>query len=99
MGIDWACTVVERVCGVSLNDYFQKHIFQPLGLENISLFPNKQMKEQLAHMHQKSNGDVIYGRDHLLRRPLVVEKNDIPQIFNSAGAGAFARPSDYCGLS
>ena len=82
-----------------LNDYFQKHIFQPLGLKNISMFPDEKMKSQLAHMHQKDSSGVMHGRDHLNRRPLVADKQDIPKIYHSAGAGCFARPLEYCGPS
>ncbi|MCJ1472318.1 hypothetical protein MMC13_000965 [Lambiella insularis] len=96
VGIDWAGNVVERVTGMSLNDYFQKHIFQPLGIKNISMFPNEDMKSQLAHMHQKENGK-IRTRDHMLRRPLISRESEISQVYNSAGAGCFARPLEYCG--
>ena len=85
------------MCGLSLDEYFQKYIFQPLGLANISLFPSEQMKSDLAHMHQRGDSGFIHGRDHLLRRPLIVEKDEISHVYNSAGAGAFARPSEYCG--
>ena len=84
---------------MSLNDFFRENIFQPLGLSKISLFPNKQMKDQLAFMHQRSDSGGIHGRDHILRRPLIAEKDDISHVYNSAGAGGFARPLDYCGLS
>lgn len=85
---------MERVSGMSLNDYFQQHIFQPLGIKNINMFPTKDMKSRLAHMHQKENGK-IRTRDHVLRRPLVDEKE--AEVYNSAGAGCFARPLEYCG--
>ncbi|MCJ1250876.1 hypothetical protein MMC30_008104 [Trapelia coarctata] len=95
IGIDWAGNVVERVTGMSLNDYLQKNIFQPLGIQNINMFPTPQMKSRLAHMHQKENGKTR-GRDHILRRPLICEEDQIKDIYNSAGAGCFARPLEYC---
>lgn len=79
---------------MSLNDYFQKNIFQPLGLQNISMFPSQQMKDRLAHMHAKRPDGSIHERDHLLRAPLVADSPD--GIYNSAGAGCFARPEEYC---
>ncbi|TVY65742.1 Acyltransferase mokF, partial [Lachnellula suecica] len=36
--IDWAGLIVERISGLSLNDYCQKHIFAPLDIKNISFF-------------------------------------------------------------
>ncbi|KAL8870563.1 MAG: hypothetical protein Q9174_003422, partial [Haloplaca sp. 1 TL-2023] len=98
VGIDWAGTVVERISGMSLNDYFQKNIFQPLGIKNISFFPSAEMKETLAHMNQKHVNGQIRERDHLLGRPLIVEGDDVARTFNSAGAGCFARPAEYCQL-
>ncbi|KAL8769925.1 MAG: hypothetical protein Q9209_004172 [Squamulea sp. 1 TL-2023] len=93
VGIDWAGTIVERISGMPLNDYFQKNIFQPLGIKNISFFPSDEMKNNLAHMHQRDTNGNIRERDHLLRRPLVVEGDDVGRTYNSAGAGCFAQAS------
>ncbi|MCJ1252361.1 hypothetical protein MMC24_000166 [Lignoscripta atroalba] len=96
VGIDWAGNIVERVSGLSLNDYFQKHIFQPLGIKKINMFPDEQMKSKLAHMHAKYQDGTVHTRDHLLRRPLLAPEDEIKHIYNSAGAGCFARPLEYC---
>ncbi|KAL8885862.1 MAG: hypothetical protein Q9215_006336 [Flavoplaca cf. flavocitrina] len=96
VGIDWAGTVIERISGMSLNDYFHMKIFQPLGIKNISFFPSENMKGNLAHMHQRDTDGNLRERNHLLRRPLVVQGDDVERTFNSAGAGCFAQPSEYC---
>ncbi|KAI9733618.1 MAG: hypothetical protein M1834_003220 [Cirrosporium novae-zelandiae] len=97
VNIDWAGIVLERVTGLSLNDYLQKYILQPLGLENISMLPTKSMKANLAHMNARDSDGKLSRHDHLLRRPLIVEsKEDIASCFNSGGAGAFANPREYC---
>jgi len=98
VGIDWAGTMVERVSGMSLNDYFQKHIFQPLGIKNISMLPNEDMKSQLAHMNARAPDGTLREREHLLRRPLIVEGDEIAKTYNSAGAGCFAKPLEYCSM-
>ena len=82
---------------MSLNDYFQKHIFQPLGIKNINMFPTEQMKGDIARMHTKAPDGNIKEREHILRRPLIAEGEDSQGIYNSAGAGCFARPVEYCG--
>lgn len=46
VGIDWAGTLIERVTGSSLNTYFATHIFAPLNLHHISMFPTPQMANQ-----------------------------------------------------
>ena len=96
--MDWAGNMVERVSGMSLDDYFKKYIFQPLGMKNITLFPNDQMKSRLAYMHSKDAKGVIHGQKHTFRLPLLIEEKDIPSAYNSAGAGGFAQPSEYCGM-
>jgi CubicO group peptidase (beta-lactamase class C family) len=75
-----------------LNDYFQKNIFAPLGIKNISMFPSAEMKEKLAHMHSRAPSGKITTREHPLRRSLY---DDTTRVFNSAGAGCFAQPSEY----
>ncbi|KAH7083687.1 beta-lactamase/transpeptidase-like protein [Paraphoma chrysanthemicola] len=95
VNIDFAGLALERSTGLSLNDYCHKNIFEPLGLKSISMFPTPDMKKRLALMHQRKSDGSLIGRDHLLRKPLVVESADVKSVFNSAGAGAFSKPSDY----
>lgn len=96
VNLDWAGVLVERVSGLKLNAYFHKYIFEPLGLENITMFPGKEMKAKLAHMHQRGKDGSMEERDHLYRRPLMAEtQEEKDRIFNSGGAGCFATPTDY----
>lgn len=39
-----------------LNDYFHKHILEPMGLKNIDMFPSPEMKKTLAYMHARTPG-------------------------------------------
>jgi CubicO group peptidase (beta-lactamase class C family) len=95
VNIDYAGLALERLTKTSLNDYCHKNIFEPLGLKNISMFPTADMKKKLAFMHQRKPDGTIIARDHLLRKPLVVESAGVKDVFNSAGAGAFSKPADY----
>ena len=63
------------------------------------MFPDEQMKSKLAHMHAKYQDGTVHTRDHLLRRPLLAPEDEIKHIYNSAGAGCFARPLEYCGIA
>ncbi|TKA72630.1 hypothetical protein B0A55_05973 [Friedmanniomyces simplex] len=97
VGIDWAGFCVERATSLSLNDYFQQHIFSPLGLKNISMFPPASMKANLAYMNGRGPEGGLFPRDHLLHRPLVVTNQaDVERCCNSGGAGCFAKPQEYC---
>lgn len=95
VNIDFAGLALERATGLSLNDYCHKNIFEPLGLKNISMFPTAEMKKQLAYMSHRNKDGSLIARDHLLRKPLVVESSEIKDVLNSGGAGCFAKPSDY----
>lgn len=54
------------------------------------------MKSHLVHLHQRYPDGHLVSREHLQRTPLLnntAEQNK--DIFNSAGAGCFAQPSEY----
>lgn len=99
INIDWAGQLVERATGLRLNDYFQQHIFQPMGLKHINMFPTDAMRADLAYMNQRAPDGSLSLRDdgHLNRRPLyATSKEEIAATFHQGGAGCFARPTDYC---
>jgi CubicO group peptidase (beta-lactamase class C family) len=74
-----------------------RHIFEPLGLRNISMFPTASMKANLAYMNQRAPSGQLSPRDHPLRRPLIVDSADeVKGCLNSGGAGCFAKPQEYC---
>lgn len=99
INIDWAGVLVERVSGLSLNDYMQEHIFKPMGITHINMFPTDDMKSKLAYMHSRDphTGKLKLAVDgHLNRSPLVAKTQEQKDaVFNSAGAGCFARPIQY----
>ncbi|KAF2229612.1 beta-lactamase/transpeptidase-like protein [Viridothelium virens] len=97
INLDWAGIAVERVSGLSLNDYFQKHIFGPLGITEISMFPSEEMKARLASMHQTDLDGSVRERDHIHQRAMTAKTDhEKKHIFNSGGAGCFAKPTEYC---
>ena len=58
---------------------------------------SKEMKAQLASMHQRAKGGFIEDRDHLCRRPLTAEtEEEQVRIFNSSGGGCFVKPVENC---
>lgn len=102
MNIDWAGVALERASGLKLNDYIQKNILQPLGLQNMSMIPTKDMRSKLAHMNQREKDGKLRSRDHLQRLPTVVDLEDkdaVGKIFNSGGAGMYAKPQEYASKS
>ncbi|KAM3085963.1 hypothetical protein ACMFMG_003013 [Clarireedia jacksonii] len=94
LNVDWAGIIIERVSGLTLNTYFHKHIFEPLGLKDISMLPTASMKQNLAHMNFRDPVDgKLKPADHIMRSGLMAE-NDT-EFLNSGGAGCFANPRDY----
>lgn len=94
--MDWAGLALERATKTRLNDYMQKNIFQPLGLEDINMFPTASMKKRLVNLHQRGTDEKLSIRDHLHRRALAVKSQEAKDlIFHSGGAGLFATPKDY----
>lgn len=90
---------LERVTGLKLNEYLQEKVLKPIGITDMSMIPSLEMRSKLAYMHHRAPDGALRPRDHLLRAPLVVDpsdKTEVDKIFNSGGAGMFAKPSDYC---
>ncbi|EXJ83839.1 beta-lactamase [Capronia coronata CBS 617.96] len=99
INIDWAGQLVERVSGLKLNDYFRQHIFEPMGITHITMFPTDEMKAHLAYMNARApDGSLSLNVDgHLNRRPLyATTKEEIDATFHAGGAGCFARLPEYC---
>jgi len=70
---------------------------KPLGLKNVNMFPTADMMSNLAAMHQRwPNNTGSEERDHAYRAPLLAkDDHERKHVLNSAGAGLFARPSEY----
>lgn len=98
VNIDWVGRLIERVTGVSLGEYFQEHIFAPLGLSRISFLPSAEMKKNLTGLHQRApNGKMeLHDSGHVLHRPLVVSDPEAAKgIVNAGGHGLFCAIPEY----
>lgn len=63
------------------------------------MIPSQDMRRRLAYMNSRSADGTLSARDHPLRAPLVVDpdnKAEVARVFNSGGAGMFAKPQEYC---
>ncbi|KAJ6094549.1 beta-lactamase family protein [Penicillium canescens] len=95
VGVDWAGTLVERVTGLSLEQYFQMFILEPMEIENITFFPSQEMISSMAYMHSRAKDGTLSTRDHLYRYPLLPSKLR-EHRFCMGGAGCFGKPIEYC---
>lgn len=53
------------------------------------------MKERLAHMNFRNKDGKLSPYDHIQRLPLIVDEAGKKDVFNSGGAGCFAKPQEY----
>lgn len=94
LGIDWAGVLVERVSGLTLEDYFRTHIWSkvPGGCRSMSFYPTAAIKRRLMSMHGRSEeGKVVPDagwRDVANWDPI-----DIKMRFG--GAGLMGTAKDY----
>jgi CubicO group peptidase (beta-lactamase class C family) len=73
--LDWAGQVVERISGMTLDEYFQKNILKPIGVKHISMLPESAgLLPKLASLHQMDKegnvklrtGHVPTGKGHIM---------------------------------
>jgi CubicO group peptidase (beta-lactamase class C family) len=86
INIDWAGQTVERLSGQRLEQYFQSHLFEPLGMRDTGFVLGPSQRQRLAAMH-------VRHRDG----SLTIEPFEIPQEpeFYMGGGGLYSTGPDY----
>ncbi|KAF7880615.1 uncharacterized protein EAF02_007461 [Botrytis sinoallii] len=101
VGIDWAGQMVERVNdNMSLERYFRKNIWGPLGMDSMTFHPTQhpEIFSRLITMSQREGGVTQYGTTD---NPTGKVKYTSQVPFDPAtkdcqgGAGSFGSPVDY----
>ena len=83
---DWLGRVVETVTGESLDAYFAKEIFEPLGMEQTTFAPSDEQRADLAACHLRREGEPWAAtRIDWVRDP----------EYWSGGHGLYSTPRDY----
>jgi len=78
--------LVEKVSGETLEDYFRKHIFQPLGMTDSFFNVPPEKAERVVALHQRQeDGSLVEPPPQPLR----------PAKFFSGGGGLYSTASDY----
>ncbi|KAB5576170.1 beta-lactamase/transpeptidase-like protein [Coniochaeta sp. 2T2.1] len=93
ISIDWAGVLVERVTRMNLNDYMQKHIFQPLNIHDLSMIPSPHMRSRLVGLWQRNIDGSLSPREYLLSRVLDTENSG--DCNHSGGAGLFGSIREF----
>lgn len=93
--MDWVGILIERVAGVSLDEVFQRYVFEPLGMENVSFFPTEKSRSNLAYLHRRNADGTLEQRDHLYGKPLRTRGGPQNEIFCAGGHGCFGPPAQF----
>jgi methyl acetate hydrolase len=85
-GLDWTGKLVEKVSGLSLEDYFQRNIFQPLGMKDTSFIVRPEKFDRLASLYRRQPDGTLKEDPRKLPAP--------PKAFNGGGGLSSTAP-DY----
>lgn len=94
VGIDWACTALERVTGQRLGDYVADKVLKPLGVSDTSFTPDESMRKRIVEISQRDPSTRrLSTREHYYKK--VIAGAYGPLFYHSGGAGLFAKPHEY----
>lgn len=86
INIDFVGKMVEAVSGLTLGQYLQQNVFDPLGMSDTAFKISPSMRERLARIHaRKENGTL---------EPIEVELTQTPE-FEMGGGGLYGTVGDY----
>lgn len=97
--MEWVSLMVEAASGERMEDYAKTHIFDPLGLKDLTMFPNKDMKARLSKMNHRSLKDGrLQEGIHWMQYALDMStKQERESTWQNGGGNFFSSPADFCG--
>jgi methyl acetate hydrolase len=63
---DWVGRMVEAASGLTLNEYFARHLFAPLGMTDTAIRMSPGMRKRLASIHARSESGTLTPIDLVL---------------------------------
>lgn len=85
-GLDWTGRLVEAVSGLTLEQYMQRNILQPLGMKDTTfVFPREKFDRLAGSYNRQANGDL---------KPAPRAVPAVPKQFNGGG-GLYSTAPDY----
>jgi CubicO group peptidase (beta-lactamase class C family) len=85
-GVDWTGRLVEKISGMSLEDYFQARILEPLEMRDTSYIPPASKFDRLVTAWVRDNGGPMKQYPRVQPKP--------PKTFNGGG-GLYSTAGDY----
>ena len=91
-GINTAARIIEVVSGMSYEDFMQKRLFDPLGMQDTTFWPNDEQVKRIAKSYKgnKDKTDIEETTVGQLRYPL----NDHANRFPMPAGGLFSTAAD-----
>jgi len=86
LSIDVLGAVVEKVAEQRLGEYLARHVWQPLGMKDVSFAPSEAQRTRLARP---------FANDPLSGKAQSITLLDTPTKFDCGGACAFGTVGDY----
>jgi methyl acetate hydrolase len=84
--VDWAGKLVEKISGLTLEQYFQNNILQPLGMKNTSFLVPPEKFDRLVSGYRRQPGGKLQEDPRTQPPP--------PTVYNGGG-GLFSTAADY----
>ncbi|TAQ86424.1 hypothetical protein B7494_g5251 [Chlorociboria aeruginascens] len=99
-GLDWAGLMVERISGDTLNAYFEKNIWGPLGIKDFTFYPesNPEVLAKLTDMSARVGGINKFGSAADPNAKVVYSDDrawPLDSKHNHGGGGLFGSPVEY----
>ena len=85
-GLDWTGRLVEAISGLTLEEYFQRNILRPLGMNDTSYIMTAQKFDRLVSNYQRTGSGGLEENERQLPSP--------PKSF-SGGGGLYSTAADY----
>ncbi|KAJ7852088.1 beta-lactamase [Mycena olivaceomarginata] len=89
---DFVGFVVERLSGKSLEQYFQDHIFSPLGITSASFYLTPRLKNRLLPLAQRNAESGLVEK---WSRPILFERDPADVGVHLGGVGLYSSQKDY----
>lgn len=91
-GIDWAGVLVERISGLSLEDYFQEKMFRPLGLKDTTFIPREDIMKRAMKVYAQSPGGPLFP---VPGGPVGKPETEAELNMHCGGAGLYGTTREY----
>ena len=89
-GFDTLGLVIEKVTGESLESFYRREIYAPLGMTDTTFIPSSEQLKRMMTMHTKAGGKSLVGRGY---DGCMFE--NFPMKHMAAGAGLVSTSADY----